>query len=47
MDKVKIAVCGASGKMGRALIGCVRDDDALTLVGALELPGNLHLGKDA
>ena len=47
MDKVKIAVCGASGKMGRALIGCIRDDDALTLVGALELPGNLHLGKDA
>ena len=42
MDKVKIAVCGASGKMGRALIGCIRDDDALTLVGALEI-GRAHV----
>ena len=47
MDKLKIAVCGASGKMGRALIACVRDDEALTLVGALELPGNACLGRDA
>ncbi|MFL2666832.1 MAG: 4-hydroxy-tetrahydrodipicolinate reductase [Burkholderiales bacterium] len=47
MDKLKIAVCGASGKMGRALIGCIRDDDALALVGALEVPGNSCLGKDA
>ncbi|MDA0237190.1 MAG: 4-hydroxy-tetrahydrodipicolinate reductase [Proteobacteria bacterium] len=47
MNKIKIAVCGASGKMGRALIGAIRDDDALNLSGALELPGNPHLGKDA
>jgi len=47
MDKLKVAVCGASGKMGRALIACIKDDDALTLGGALELPGNPHLGKDA
>ncbi len=47
MDKLKVAVCGASGKMGRALIACIKDDDALALGGALELPGNPHLGKDA
>ena len=47
MNKLKIAVCGASGKMGRALISAIRDDDVLTLAGALELPGNPYLGKDA
>ena len=47
MNKLKIAVCGASGKMGRALISAIRDDDVLALSGALELPGNPHLGKDA
>ena len=47
MNKLQIAVCGASGKMGRALISAIRDDDVLTLAGALELPGNPYLGKDA
>ncbi|MDC1311409.1 4-hydroxy-tetrahydrodipicolinate reductase [Burkholderiales bacterium] len=47
MNKLKIAVCGASGKMGRTLIGCIREDEALVLVGALETPDNACLGKDA
>lgn len=47
MNNLKIAVCGASGKMGRALIGTIRDGEALELSGALEVPGNPYLGKDA
>ena len=35
MNKLKIAVCGASGKMGRALISAIRDDYVLALSGAL------------
>lgn len=47
MAKVKLAVAGASGRMGRALIDEVLRDPELGLVAALEVRGNPHIGKDA
>ena len=42
-----IVVCGAAGRMGRALVTLVAHNDATTLIGALEAPGNQTLGRDA
>jgi 4-hydroxy-tetrahydrodipicolinate reductase len=47
MEKLKIAVMGASGRMGRALIRAVHGNDACTLVGAAAYEGSLALGQDA
>ena len=44
---LNLAIAGASGRMGRALIeGVLRHRD-LKLAAALEIPGNNHIGKDA
>ena len=47
MDKMKIAVMGAAGRMGRELIRAVHGNEACTLIGAVEPEGSLALGQDA
>ncbi len=47
MANLKLVVAGASGRMGRALIDAVLRDAGLALAAALEVKGNLHVGKDA
>jgi 4-hydroxy-tetrahydrodipicolinate reductase len=47
MDKTKIAVTGAAGRMGRELIRAVHGNEACVLVGAVEREGSLALGQDA
>ena len=47
MAKLKVAVAGASGRMGRTLIDAVLRDLELGLAAALEIKGNAHAGKDA
>ncbi len=44
---MKIAIAGASGRMGRMLIETVLDDPEATLAGALDRPGTPQLGEDA
>jgi 4-hydroxy-tetrahydrodipicolinate reductase len=47
MAVLKIAVAGASGRMGRMLIEAIVNADDLTLSGALDVPGSPALGTDA
>jgi 4-hydroxy-tetrahydrodipicolinate reductase len=47
MDKMKIVVTGASGRMGRELIKTVHGRDDCVLSGAVEQKGSLALGQDA
>ena len=42
-----MAVLGAGGRMGRAVLGCVLESDDLALVGAVTEPGDPLLGRDA
>jgi 4-hydroxy-tetrahydrodipicolinate reductase len=42
-----IVVCGAAGRMGKTLIGLVRENAETTLAGAIEAPGHPALGQDA
>ena len=44
---LKIAVAGASGRMGRMLIEAIAAADDAVLVGALDVPGSPALGQDA
>ena len=44
---MKIAIVGASGRMGRMLIEAVLKDDQATLVSAIDQPGTVAIGKDA
>jgi 4-hydroxy-tetrahydrodipicolinate reductase len=44
---MRIAVAGASGRMGRMLIEAVLDGADTELVGALDAPGTPALGRDA
>jgi 4-hydroxy-tetrahydrodipicolinate reductase len=44
---MKIAIAGASGRMGRMLIETVLNDPTLTLSGALDRSGSEALGQDA
>ena len=44
---MKIAIAGASGRMGRMLIETVLNDPTLTLSGALDRNGSEALGQDA
>jgi len=44
---LRIAVAGASGRMGRMLIEAVLGAPDLTLHGALDVPGSAALGQDA
>lgn len=47
MADVRIAVVGASGRMGRALIKTVLETEGATLAGAVERAGADALGQDA
>jgi 4-hydroxy-tetrahydrodipicolinate reductase len=44
---MKIAIAGASGRMGRMLIEAVLNDPDTTLAGALDRPGAAAIGEDA
>jgi 4-hydroxy-tetrahydrodipicolinate reductase len=43
----RIAVAGAGGRMGQALIEAVLADPGLTLAAALDVPGSAAVGRDA
>jgi len=47
MDKVRVAIHGAAGRMGRRLVAIGSRDEGLSLVAALEHPQHPDLGKDA
>lgn len=47
MSKLRIAVAGATGRMGRTLIEAVAAAQDMELGAALEQPGNEALGRDA
>ena len=47
MATLNIAIAGASGRMGRALVEAVLRSPDLKLAGALELKGSPDIGKDA
>lgn len=47
MSKIKIAIAGSSGRMGKVLLESVAQSDDLVLHAALEHGGSTHLGKDA
>jgi 4-hydroxy-tetrahydrodipicolinate reductase len=47
MSKIKIAIAGSGGRMGRALLEGVFQSDDLVLHAALEHSGSALLGKDA
>ena len=47
MDRMRVAVVGAGGRMGRTLLQAVLAEPAMRLVGALEREGAPTLGEDA
>ncbi len=47
MSQVRVAVAGASGRMGRMLIEAVLGNPAFTLSGALDIATSAALGQDA
>ncbi len=47
MTQLKIAVAGASGRMGRMLIDAIAQAPDTVLAGALDQPGSPSLGSDA
>lgn len=44
---MKVAVLGAAGRMGRAVLSCIYESSDLKLVGAITEPGDSLLGRDA
>jgi len=46
-ERRRIAVAGASGRMGRMLIEAVTASDDLALSGAFDVPGSATIGEDA
>ena len=44
---IRVAIAGATGRMGRMLIEAVLASDDCTLTGALDVPGSAALGEDA
>jgi 4-hydroxy-tetrahydrodipicolinate reductase len=47
MEKIKLAINGACGRMGRRLVALANESPELDLVGAIEHPGHTLLGEDA
>lgn len=47
MTALKIAVAGASGRMGKMLVEAIANADDMVLVGALDVPASPALGTDA
>ena len=46
MDRIGVAVAGASGRMGQMLVQALADHPRLTLAAALERPGHPWVGQD-
>lgn len=46
-NNVRVAVIGAAGRMGRALIQAVSEAEGTTLTAAIDRPGNSLIGTDA
>ena len=46
-DAIRVGIHGAAGRMGRRLVALAAEDQALTLVAALDQPGHELLGRDA
>ena len=44
---IRVAINGASGRMGRRLVDLVSHEQGMTVVAALEQPGHPDLGRDA
>ena len=44
---VKIAVCGAAGRMGGRIIAAISETEGVEISGALERPGHPMIGVDA
>jgi len=44
---LKVAVLGASGRMGRAIVQCLAEQKEIVLAGAVTEPGDAALGSDA
>jgi len=47
MKQVRVAVAGASGRMGRMLVEAAINDDEVALVAAFDRPGDAFIGRDA
>ena len=47
MSLINVGICGAAGKMGKALVRAVVSDNKLQLSGALEHDLNSNIGKDS
>lgn len=47
MTEMRLAVMGASGRMGKTLVRTVKDTDGVKLAGAIERKGDLSVGEDA
>jgi 4-hydroxy-tetrahydrodipicolinate reductase len=47
MDKIKVAIAGCTGRMGRALLEAVLQSEGLILHAALEHTASVQLNKDA
>jgi 4-hydroxy-tetrahydrodipicolinate reductase len=47
LEKLKVAVTGAAGRMGRELIRAVHASEGCVVAGAIEQKGSIALGQDA
>jgi 4-hydroxy-tetrahydrodipicolinate reductase len=47
MDKMRLVVVGAAGRMGQMLIKAIAESDAAVVSGAIERPDSAALGRDA
>jgi 4-hydroxy-tetrahydrodipicolinate reductase len=47
MDRVRVAIAGAGGRMGQALLDAALADGRVIVVAALDLAGSSALGRDA
>ena len=45
-DPIRVILNGAAGRMGKAILSLLADDDDMTLAGALEHPDHPSLGTD-
>lgn len=47
MSDVRVAIAGACGRMGHALINCIAKTEGISVVGAVEYEGHPSTGQDA
>jgi 4-hydroxy-tetrahydrodipicolinate reductase len=47
MEQIRIAIAGASGRMGRMLIETTLKTEGAVLVAAFERPDSIFIGRDA